>query len=417
MKHLHKRFSVDQIKIMLSSYLKRRMSRQEVEKEIGIGKTRFFSLLKKYKKDPSAFSIRYQRSTPDRLQSEAEKAIVQELQLDKNLIDNPQVPILFYNYSAIRDRLDKKGVSVSLWSIIDRAKTLGFYQSKKARVIHDREVTTTAIGSLIQHDASLHLWSPYANCKWSLITSLDDFSRMILYADFVEKETTWAHIQAAQSLMENYGIPLRYYVDQLRVFRFIQNRDSIWRKHILGTDDIDPQWRQVIRIIGVDVIYALSPQAKGKIERPYRWLQDRIVRTCAIEHVTQINQAREVLKEEVKRYNEKQVHSTTKEIPFIRFDKARKAGNSLFRKFTLPKPYSNSKDVFALREKRMVNGYHKISLWSKEIFVPKAPLRDYVEICIIPDTKRGVVEFRFWWNNQLVHTLIYQIRDFSSVHF
>lgn len=91
--------------------------------------------------------------------------------------------------------------------------------------------------------------------------------------------------------MGAYGIPLRYYVDSLRVFRFVQGRDSLWRKHILQTDDVDTQWRQVMRTVGVDVTFALSPQAKGKIERPYRWLQDRIVRTCAIEKLTTIDEA------------------------------------------------------------------------------------------------------------------------------
>ena len=70
------------------------------------------------------------------------------------------------------------------------------------------------------------------------------------------------------------------------------------------------------------VTYALSPQAKGKIERPYRWLQDRIVRTCALERISSFEEARTVLKEEVHRYNHLQVHSTTGEIPAIRFDNA-----------------------------------------------------------------------------------------------
>ncbi len=121
-----------------------------------------------------------------------------------------------------------------------------------------------------------------------MITSLDDFSRKILYADFFEEETTWAHIKAAEALMRTYGIPLRYYVDSLRVFRFVQRRDSFWRRHVLQTDEADPQWRQVMRTFGVDVIYSLLPEAKGKIERPYSWLQDRIVRTCAIEKLTTI---------------------------------------------------------------------------------------------------------------------------------
>jgi len=78
---------------------------------------------------------------------------------------------------------------------------------------------------------------------------------------YFEQETTWAHIQASEALMEIYGIPLRYYVDSLRVFRFVQGRDSFWRKHILQTDEADPQWRQVMRILGVDVIFLLPNAA------------------------------------------------------------------------------------------------------------------------------------------------------------
>lgn len=417
MKHVHKRFTTDQVKLLVSAYLKRRMTREEVEKELGIGKTRFFALLKKYKNDPDHFSLSYHRNTPKKLSASVELAIIEGLRFDKQLIVDPNVPITTYNYSALRDRLQEKNITVSVNTIIARAKTLDYYQQKRPKIAHDREVLTTAIGALIQHDASLHLWSPYAQSKWVLITSLDDFSRLILYADFVLLETTWVHIHAVETVITTYGFPLRYYVDQLRVFRFIQGRDSIWRKHVLGTDDVDPQWRQVMRICGVDVIYALSPQAKGKIERPYRWMQDRIVRTCALEQIKTIGQGREILKREVKRYNEQQVHSTTKEIPMIRFQKAKQNGNSLFRPFSIPQPYLSTKDLFCLREKRMVNAYHKISLWNKEIFVPKVPLRDYVEIFIIPDTQRGIVDLRFWWNNQLIHTLVYPLADFPSVHF
>jgi hypothetical protein len=148
---------------------------------------------------------------------------------------------------------------------------------------------------LIQHDSSLHLWSRFAQEKWSLITSIDDFSRMLLFADFVPKDTPWAHIQATQALMQSYGIPLRYYVDSLRVFHFIQGRDSVWRKHVLQTDDVDTQWGKMMHVLGVDVTYALSPQAKGKVERPYHWPQDRIVRTCALEKISTMEEVRAVL--------------------------------------------------------------------------------------------------------------------------
>ena len=418
MKHIHKRFSTDQVKTLFTAYLKKRMTREEVEQELEIGKSRFFVLLKKYRKTPDTFTVSYHRHTPKKLTHAAEQAIIQGLQFDKTLIENPNIPIGWYNYSALRDRLwEKQKINVSIPTIISRAKTLGCYQGKRPKAVHDREVLTTAIGALIQHDASHHNWSPYVAEKWGLITSLDDFSRKLLFADFITSETTWTHIEATKQVMMTYGFPLRYYVDQLRVFRFIQNRDSIWRKHILQTDDVDPQWKQMMRVAGTDVIYALSPQAKGKIERPYRWMQDRIVRTCALEQVRTIEQAREVLKNEVDRYNNHQVHSTTKEIPHIRFEKAKREGNTLFRPFIIPRPFCSYKDVFCLREKRMVNAYHKIALFNKEIFVSKVPLRDYVEIFMVPNKKLRIMELRFWWNNQLVQTTIYPLKDFPSVHF
>lgn len=57
--------------------------------------------------------------------------------------------------------------------------------------------------------------------------------------------------------------------------------------------------------LGVNIEYALSPQAKGKVERPYRWIQDRLVRTCAREGISDIKDASKVLLHEINRYNYK----------------------------------------------------------------------------------------------------------------
>jgi hypothetical protein len=417
MDQVHKRFTADQVRVLIKGYCQGTLDRSAIQETLGIGKTRFFALLRQYRWGRDEFSLTYQRTTPPRLPASAEKQIEAELMLEKGLIEDTSLPISNYNYAAIKDRLAKHGVIVSSPTIIARAKGLGCYQPHPRKKAHDREVLTTAIGALIQHDASLHKWSPYANEKWALITSLDDFSRKILYADFVEQETTWAHIKAAESVMLTYGIPLRYYVDSLRVFRFVQGRDSVWRKHVLQTDEADPQWRQVMRSLGVDVSYALSPAAKGKIERPYRWLQDRVVRTCAIEKISAIDDVRAVLKAELDRYNNHQVHSTTGEVPSIRFARARKEGNSLFRPFALPKPYTSTKDVFCLREKRTVNGYRKISLSNHAIPVPYVPLRDEVEVHLIPDPARGALEIRIWHDSRMVQSVTYPLKEFPGVHF
>jgi hypothetical protein len=414
---IHKRFTAEQVGVLLKGYCRGTLDRATIEELLGISKTRFFALLRRYRYDSDKFCLAYRRESTTRLPARVEHEIEAELMLEKGLIEDPSLPISGYNYSAIRDRLARHDIKIALSTIIGRARSLGCYQPHPRKKVHDREVVTTAIGALIQHDASHHRWSPYAGERWVLITSLDDFSRKILYADLFEQETTWAHIKAAESVMLAYGIPLRYYVDSLRVFRFVQGRDSVWRKHVLQTDEADPQWRQVMRSLGVDVAYALSPQAKGKVERPYRWLQDRIVRTCAIEKITAIGDARAVLKEELNRYNNHQVHSTTGEIPSIRFDRARKEGKSLFRPFALPKPYTSTKDVFCLRERRTVNGYRKISLSNHAIPVPHVPLREEVEVHLIPDVQRDALEVRVWHDNRMVQSVTYPLKEFPGVHF
>ena len=416
MDQLHKRFTDEQIKVLFQGYCQGVLRRAEVQEMLSIGKTRFFALLKQYRQDPETFSVSYERATPARLSAAEEAEIERALLREKEIVEDKRLPISGYNYSALRDRLAKKGLEVSVTTIIHRAKGLDCYKPRKKRKAHDREVLTASIGALIQHDASTHLWSPFAQEKWALITSIDDFSRKLLFADFFPKETTWAHIQAAQALMQAYGFPLRYYVDSLRVFRFVQGRDSFWRTHVLQTDDVETQWRKMMRILGVDVIYALSPQAKGKVERPYRWLQDRLVRTCALEKLTTVEEVRPVLREEVDRYNNHQVHSTTQEIPRIRFEKARAAGNSLFRPFSLPKPYTSPKDVFCLRETRLVNGYRRISLFNHTIEVPNVPIREHVEIHLVPNTAKNVMDIRIWWNNRMVHSVTYPLKGFR-VHF
>ena len=416
MDQIHKRFTVEQIKALLRAYGQGTMGRVEIEEVLGIGKTRFFALLKDYRQNPETFSVAYARKTSAKLSGVVKSEIEQELLREKDLVEDQRLPISSYNYSALRDRLGHQGFNVSVTTIIQMAKNLDCYKPHKKSKPHDREVVTTAIGALVQHDASLHLWSPYAPEKWTLITSIDDYSRLLLFADFFPQETTWTHIQAAQTLMQTYGLPLRYYVDSLRVFRFVQGRDSFWRKQVLQTDEVAPQWRQLMGLLKVDVTYALSPQAKGKIERPYRWLQDRIVRTCALEKLSSLEEVRSVLKGEVDRYNNHQVHSTTREIPRIRFDKASTTGINLFRPFALPKPYTSPKDVFCLRETRMVDGYRRISLLNHTIAVPKAPPHEEVEIHLVPDPTRQAMDIRIWWNQKMVLSITFPLHEFR-VHF
>ena len=418
MKQLHKKFTDFQIKNLMTRYLKKEVERKDIQKVLGIKKTRFFALIKRLKEDPENFSVSYFRSMPTRtISKDIETNIIKELKIEKDLIKAKDVPIRCYNYSYIKDILENDyNQKVSLSTIIKRAKTNGFYLTKPKRKVHEKEVITNYPGELIQHDSSHHQFSKYAN-KWCLITSLDDYSRLILYAVLVERETTWVNIIALKVVILGYGIPYSYYVDSYSAYRFVQGRDSNWRTHHKFTDEADPQWKQVLNDCGVKVTYALSPQAKGKIERPYRWIQDRLVRACYRKRISDINQAQLILNSLIQKYNYQWIHSTTGEIPYIRFQRAIKENRSLFRKFALRPPYKSIKDIFCLRADRMVNSYRKVSINNLELKVPGAPLHERIQLRITPDKKSGLSEVRFWHEDEFLGTQKVKNSDLNLVQF
>jgi hypothetical protein len=419
MKQLHKKFTDYQIKELITRYLEKKVARKYIQEILGIKKTRFFALVKRLKEDPENFSISYSRRTPTRkISKDIEKNIVKELKIEKDLIKAKEVPIKYYNYSYIKDLLEQKySQRVSLPTIIDRAKRNNFYFLKPKRKAHDREVLTNYPGELIQHDSSHHLFAPYADSKWYLITSIDDYSRLILYAVLVERETTWEHILALEAVLLKYGFPLAYYVDSHSIFRFVQGRDSFWRNHYRLTDETNPQWKQVLDDCRVEVTYALSPQAKGKIERPYRWIQDKLVRTCYRENIRDIQEAQLTLNNLVQRYNYRIVHSTTGEIPYIRFQRAIREKRTLFREFTISPPFKSTKDIFCLRVDRMVNSYRKVSINNLELRVPSAPLHQRIQLRITPDKEPGLSEVRFWHEGELLDMQKVKNSELNLVHF
>jgi hypothetical protein len=418
-KQLHKNFTDDQVKSLLEKYSKKEIKLNYILQMLKIKKRRFFELLAKYRQDPDNFSIQYERSTINRkINLDIERNMVKELKIEKDLIKNKDIPIKYYNYSYIKDLLEQKyGQKVSLPTIIDRAKRNNFYFSKPERKIHDREVLTNYPGELIQHDSSHHQFAPYAEGKWYLITSLDDYSRLILYAVLVERETAWEHILALEAVLLKYGFPLAYYVDSYSAFRFVQGRDSYWRNHYQLTDEANPQWKQVLDDCGVRILYALSPQAKGKIERPYRWIQDRLVRACYRENIKNIKEAQLILNNLIQQYNYQWVHSTTREIPYIRFQRTIREKRSLFREFTIRPPFKSTKDIFCLRVDRMVNSYRKVSINNLELRVPSAPLHERIQLRITPDQESGLSEVRFWYEGELLGIQKVKNSDLNLVQF
>ncbi len=419
MSQVHKRLNDEMVRRILSQYDAKQLTLAVALAQLGIKRRRFFKLLSAYRDNPADFSTRYKRTARKLITDEAEQKIKEELLKEKTMIDDKLIPIKWYNYSVVKSTLQEKhNITVSLPTIIARAKAGGFYIPRPEKKVHNHEVITNYPGELVQHDASHHRWSPYVKEIWTGITSIDDYSRVLLFGDLFEGESSWAHISSIESVCLRYGIPQKYYLDQHRIFRFVRNRDSHSRffNYQKFTDEVDPQFKQVQKELNIASTYALSPQAKGKIERPYQWLQDHVVRKCSKDRVTKFTEVREIFRDEVNRYNNRQVHSTTKEIPMMRLEAALNQNRTMFRPFSIPKPYASIKDIFCLRTTRTVNHYQKIALHNLMFDVPNVRAGQEVAVRIRPEPETGQAEIRIWHQNTLAVTKVILLKDLPQVH-
>ncbi len=134
-KHLHKRFSVTEVKEVLERYLSKEIGVDHVLALLKIQRRRVFDLLQRYREAPERFSLDYKRQgSGNRLDANVETQIVNDLKKEAALIADPRNPVRTYNYSYLKEVLQKKHqVHVSLPTIITRAKKTGGIRRRSER--------------------------------------------------------------------------------------------------------------------------------------------------------------------------------------------------------------------------------------------------------------------------------------------
>lgn len=134
-KQLHKKFDTKQVVEIFERYLSGEIFQDQAQALLKVSRSRFFYLLKGYRENPESFSVEYQRKKPTRsLNKKVEDKIIKALEQEKKLIENKENPIRDYNYSFIRETLERKhGIEVSLTTVINRAKKMNFIRSERSR--------------------------------------------------------------------------------------------------------------------------------------------------------------------------------------------------------------------------------------------------------------------------------------------
>ena len=121
---VHKRLTDEQVRMVLGRYVAGELTAAEAIELLDLKRRQFFEWAQRYRKDPDSFTVRYQRKEKNRrIDDVVDRHILEELAIEKRLIDDPALPVRFYNYSYIQDQIrENYQEKVSLPTIIDRAK-------------------------------------------------------------------------------------------------------------------------------------------------------------------------------------------------------------------------------------------------------------------------------------------------------
>ena len=125
------------------------------------------------------------------------------------------------------------------------------------------------LGELVQIDGSEHAWFENRGPTCTLLAFVDDATSRLMLLRFVVSESAFSYFTATQAYLEAHGKPVAFYSDKHGIFRV--NRKTV-------TGDEITQFGRGLRELNIDIICANSPQAKGRVERAFGTLQDRLVK-------------------------------------------------------------------------------------------------------------------------------------------
>jgi hypothetical protein len=125
---------------------------------------------------------------------------------------------------------------------------------------------------MVQMDGSFHAWLEERGPQGCLIDLVDDATSMT-WAQLGEQETIWAVADALRVWIERYGVPLSVYVDWKNLYK----RAATVKEQLRGEEPVT-QFGRMCAKLGIEVIAASSPQAKGRVERQHGTHQDRLVK-------------------------------------------------------------------------------------------------------------------------------------------
>lgn len=189
-----------------------------------------------------------------------------------------------FNLAHFKEKLEKvEHVKISrstLYRIAKKHELIKTTRRCKRRSFKPRPRMSRE-GMLVQFDGSEHVW--FGEVKTDLIAAIDDATGKILAAEFFYGEKSMHSLKVIKEVIDNNGLPEAFYMDQAGIYGKI---DQEW----------DSQIARAFAQLNIRLILASSPQAKGRVERLFRTLQDRLIAELKLHSIRTIEEANKFLK-------------------------------------------------------------------------------------------------------------------------
>lgn len=240
-------------------------------------------------------------------------------------------------------------------------------RAHKRRVLHrKRRQRSLSEGDMVQMDGSPHDWLEGRGPRLTLITAIDDATGH-KWAEFREGEDLEGYMRVFREIAETKGIPGSIYTDRSVIVAGISAKYKPWHDEPAGPS----QFARALEELGVTVILANSPQAKGRVERSHGVDQDRLCSVLRLAEAATRDEANKVLKSYLRDANR-------------RF-KVKAANPPAWQ----PKPRQHLGDILCIKEERTVSNDNTVRIYGQIHDIP--PTRNKASY----SGKRVVIHRRF----------------------
>lgn len=273
---------------VMDDLIAKRIKQKHAAKQLGISVRQVQRIVKKYKREGISGLVHLGRGKPGNRtipQTEKDRAIgiIKERYSDFGPTFALEKLKEYHRVAFGVDTLRKEMTIAGLWNPKKRKTNIHPYRERKA-----------CIGELVQLDGSPHDWFEKRGPYCTLIIFIDDATSRILDGMFVEHESTFNLFAAAEHYLVTHGKPLTLYVDKHSTFKI--NRQANIEED-LKDSQAQSQFTRAMEQLQINLIYASSPQAKGRVERVFETLQDRLVKEMRLRGIKTMEEGTKFLRE------------------------------------------------------------------------------------------------------------------------